>query len=227
MTLSATPPAKPVPLIGVMGGTFDPIHFGHLRMAQELADALNLAEVRFTPSANPPHREQPMTSAAHRSEMVSLAIADNPLFKLDTRELSRNGYSYTIETLQSLHEELQGNGRLCLLMGLDAFVGITSWHRWQDLLQFAHIVVATRPGTALPTENAMLHGFLQAYALTNVQQLHEKVENGILMQEITALDISATHIRTRLAQGQAPRYLLPDRVLEYIRQQQLYFLREQ
>ncbi|MCB5188482.1 nicotinate-nucleotide adenylyltransferase [Methylobacillus caricis] len=213
--------AKPVPLIGVMGGTFDPIHFGHLRMAQELADALKLAEVRFIPAANPPHRDQPMTSAAQRAEMVALAIADNPLFKLDRRELDREGYSYTIDTLQSLHEELQGKARLCLLMGLDAFAGITSWHRWQDLLQFAHIVVASRPNAAFLADCSTLHQFLQDHILTNAQQLHEQSRYGIWMQEITALDISATKIRYQLEQGLMPRYLLPNEVLSYIQQHKL------
>lgn len=222
MTLKATTSPKPVPLIGVMGGTFDPIHFGHLRMAQELADALKLAAVRFIPSANPPHRDPPMTSASQRAEMVSLAIADNPLFKLDTRELTREGYSYTIDTLQSLHKELQGSARLCLLMGLDAFAGITRWHRWQGLLQFAHIVVATRPGATLAIENASLHEFLHLHTLTSTQQLHDQAQSGIWMQEITALDISATQIRTQLTHGRTPRYLLPDDVLHHIQQSLLY-----
>ncbi|ABE50426.1 nicotinate-nucleotide adenylyltransferase [Methylobacillus flagellatus KT] len=222
MTLGMAPPATPLPLIGVMGGTFDPIHFGHLRMAQELAESLGLAEVRFIPSATPPHREQPMTSATQRAEMVALAIAGNPLFKLDTQELERQGYSYTIDTLQFLHEGLQGKARLCLLMGMDAFAGITSWHRWQELLQFAHIVVTTRPGAALPSSNLVLDAFLQTHMLSDAQQLPIQAEHGIWVQEITALDISATKIRESLAYGCTPRYLVPDKVLEFICQHDLY-----
>lgn len=222
MTLGAKSPAQPVPLIGIMGGTFDPIHFGHLRMAQELAEALDLAEVRFIPSATPPHRDQPMTSAAQRAEMVALAIADNPLFRLDTRELEREGYSYTIDTLRSLHEELQGKARLCLLMGMDAFTGITSWHRWQEMLQFAHVIVATRPGAVWPSGNSVLDAFFETHVLSGAQQLPIQAEHGIWMQEITALDISATKIRERLAHGETPRYLLPDGVLEFICQHSLY-----
>ncbi|MGY1490309.1 nicotinate-nucleotide adenylyltransferase [Methylobacillus pratensis] len=222
MTLGTKSPAQHVPLIGIMGGTFDPIHFGHLRMAQELAEALDLAEVRFIPSATPPHRGQPMTSAKQRAEMVALAIANNPLFKLDTRELEREGYSYTIDTLQSLHEELQDKARLCLLMGMDAFTGVTSWHRWQELLQFAHVIVATRPGAVLPSGNPVLDAFLETHVLSGAQQLPIQAEHGILMQAITALDISATKIRESLAHGRTPRYLLPDRVLEFICQHDLY-----
>ncbi|WP_334108360.1 nicotinate-nucleotide adenylyltransferase [Methylobacillus sp.] len=222
MLLGATPPANSAPLIGLMGGTFDPIHFGHLRMAQELAEALNLSEVRFIPSATPPHRDQPTSSAKQRAEMVALAIADNPLFKLDTRELEREGYSYTIDTLQSLHEELQGKARLCLLMGMDALAGITSWHRWQELLQFAHIVVATRPGAVLPADNLALAGFLQTHTVSSLPQLYTQAHNGIYIQCITALDISATHIRHQLQIGQSPRYQLPDSVLDYIHRYHLY-----
>lgn len=222
MILGATPPANSTPLIGVMGGTFDPIHFGHLRMAQELAEALHLTQVRFIPSATPPHRDQPMTPARQRAEMVALAIDDNPLFKLDTRELEREGYSYTIDTLQSLDEELQGKARICLLMGMDAFAGITSWHRWQELLQFAHIIVATRPGAVLPADNLVLDKFLQAYKVSSLPKLHTETPNGIYMQCITALDISATHIRHQLQIGQSPRYQLPERVLGYIQQYRLY-----
>ena len=222
MDMGDNPQAQVLPLIGIMGGTFDPIHFGHLRMAQELAEGLNLTEVRFIPSATPPHRDLPMTSAQQRADMVALAIADNPLFKLDTRELQREGYSYTIDTLQSLNEELQGQARLCLLMGLDAFAGITSWHRWQALLQFAHIVVATRPGTTLPVSHTALDEWSQQHAIACAQLLCRQAENGILKQEITALDISATQIREQFAEGKTPRYLLPGKVLEYINQQALY-----
>lgn len=222
MTMGDTSQARALPLIGIMGGTFDPIHFGHLRMAQELAEALNLMEVRFIPSATPPHRDQPMTSAQQRADMVALAIADNPLFKLDTRELEREGYSYTIDTLQSLHEELQGQARLCLLMGMDAFAGITSWHRWQALLQFAHIVVATRPGATLPVSHTALDAWSPQHAIASAELLRRQTENGILKQEITALDISATKIRDHFAEGKTPRYLLPGNVLKYINQQALY-----
>ncbi|SNR65320.1 nicotinate-nucleotide adenylyltransferase [Methylobacillus rhizosphaerae] len=214
--------ARSLSRIGIMGGTFDPIHFGHLRMAQELATVLDLAEVRFIPSATPPHRDQPITSARQRAEMVTLAIADNPVFKLDTRELEREGYSYTIDTLQSLHEELQGQARLYLLMGLDAFVGIASWHRWQELLQLTHIVVATRPGATLPAGNPILDEFLQTHQVSSLQQLHAQAQNGIYMHGITALDISATHIRHQLHTGQSPRYQLPQCVLAYIEQYSLY-----
>ena len=131
--------------IGLLGGTFNPIHFGHLRMAQELVEALNLTEVRFIPSANPPHKNQPSVSAKERAAMVQLAVANNPLFKLDTRELNRDGASYTIDTLISLREELGNNVALCLVMGSDAFAKLNTWHRWQELLKYCHIILVQRP----------------------------------------------------------------------------------
>lgn len=134
-------------LIGVLGGTFDPIHFGHLRMAQELYDALGLNEVRFIPAANPPHRHQPVANAGQRAEMVALAIAGNPMFKLDIRELERGDTSYTIDTLQSLRDEVGKDASICLLLGSDAFCKFDTWHRWDEILDLSHIALVERPMT--------------------------------------------------------------------------------
>ena len=209
--------------IGLLGGTFNPIHFGHLRMAQELVEALNLTEVRFIPSANPPHKNQPSVSAKERAAMVQLAVADNPLFKLDTRELNRDGASYTIDTLISLREELGNNVALCLVMGSDAFAKLDSWHRWQELLKYCHIILVQRPNklaqTKLPDDlTALLHDNYTE----NIDDLAQKSAGYIHMQAITAQDISATNIRKRLAIGKSVKYLAPDNVLAYIQQQHLY-----
>ena len=126
--------------IGLLGGTFDPIHFGHLRLAQELATQLHFDKVHFIPSANPPHKTHPQVSAQHRAQMVQLAISDNPLFICDTRELNRNGASYTVDTLISLREEVGYKVSLCLIMGSDAFMRLNTWVRWQDLLNYCHII---------------------------------------------------------------------------------------
>jgi nicotinate-nucleotide adenylyltransferase len=210
-------------LIGILGGTFNPIHFGHLRMAQELADALNFSEVRFIPSANPPHKTAPEVSAEHRAEMVRLAINDNPLFKLDARELERTGASYTIDTLISLQEELGKNTGLCLMMGSDAFLKINMWARWQELLDYCHIILVQRPNLPgqpkLPEElTALLH---DRYT-ENVDDLTSKTTGYIHMQAITPLEISATKIRENFKLGQTPRYLMPEKVIEYIGSHRLY-----
>jgi nicotinate-nucleotide adenylyltransferase len=210
--------------IGILGGTFDPIHFGHLRMAQELADAVRLDEVLFVPAAIPPHRQQPATSAQQRAGMVALAIQDHPSFRLDMRELLREGASYTIDTLQSLRMELGEETSISLLLGSDAFLGLPGWHHWQELLDLAHIVVAYRPNAPIVKEQ--LHPQLKQRCdtrLTDDASLLGKTRAGhIYMQHITALDISATLIRQCIQGSTSPRYLLPDSVIGYIETERLY-----
>lgn len=210
-------------LIGLLGGTFNPIHFGHLRIAQELAEALNLAEIRFIPSANPPHKAAPVVSAQQRADMVQLAITNNPLFKLDTCELNRQGASYTIDTLISLHEELGENISLCLIMGSDAFSKLDSWHRWNELLNYCHIVLVQRPSNKTQAKlSDQLTALLTDSYTENSDDLALKSVGYIHMQHITAQDISATSIRKKLASNKSAKYLVPDKVLAYIQQQQLY-----
>lgn len=210
-------------LVGILGGTYNPIHYGHLRMAQELADALNLAEVRFIPSANPPHKDDVTVSAEHRAKMVDLAIADNPLFTLDECELKRDGASFTIDTLIELSESLGGDTALCLIMGSDAFVKLNTWHRWQSLLDYAHIILVQRPSTQpqekLPSElEALLHDH---YTELHDDLMHENA-GFITMQAISAQDISSTRVRELLGNKQSVKYLVPDVVDKYISQQKLY-----
>lgn len=210
-------------LIGLLGGTFNPIHNGHLRMAQELADALNFNEVRFIPSANPPHKNQPAVSAKHRAAMVQLAIAGNHLFKCDTRELARDGASYTVDTLISLQEELGGDVALCLIMGSDAFTKLNTWHRWQALLDYCHIILVQRPSSSAQPELAdELSELLHNHYTENISDLSAESAGYIHMQAITALDISATNIRAQFKAGDNPCCLMPESVLEYIKNHSLY-----
>ena len=210
-------------MIGIIGGTFDPIHFGHLRMAQELGEALELDEVRFIPAACPPHRAEPHGTAEQRTEMVRLAIAGNPLFTLDSRELNRPGPSYMVDTLTSLRAELGATPPLYLLLGADAFLGIPSWHRWQTLFELAHIAVAHRPGFALDADHAQMSPALRDAWQSRYRTTPSDAAAGdILLREITALDISASNIRTRLRHGHSTRYLLPEAAYHYIHSQHLY-----
>ncbi len=215
-------------LVGILGGTFNPIHYGHLRMAQELADALSLDEVKFIPSANPPHKDQVKVSAEHRAAMVELAIADNPLFTIDRCELERSdsnskAASYTIDTLISLHESLGEKTSLCLIMGSDAFVKLNTWHRWQELLKYAHIILVQRPSTQpqekLPEE---LEALLRDHYTQRYKDLTRNSSGYIMMQKSTAQDISASVIRESLKRKESVRYLVPDTVGEYITNQKLY-----
>lgn len=213
-------------LIGILGGTFNPIHFGHLRMALELGEGLDLAEIRLIPAGNPPHRERPDVTPQQRLEMVRLAVSDNTWFRLDEREIFKQTPCYTQETLTELRDELGWEQSFCLLMGADAFWGLPTWYRWRELFDLAHIVVAHRPGfgsaersTAFPTE---LHEELENRLCHDVKALHQAPAGMIMTYPVTALDISSTRIRALLRQRLSPRYLLPGAVLDYILTNNLY-----
>jgi nicotinate-nucleotide adenylyltransferase len=205
-----------------MGGTFDPIHFGHLRMAEELASALALDEVRFIPAGQPPHRAPPRTDAAHRLQMTRLAIAGNPRFVLDEREVREARASYTVDTLTALRQELGEAQPLWLLLGADAFLGLSTWKDWRHLFDLAHLAVAHRPSYRLAESDALPAPLAQELA-HRLRDLPATTAAGTIVQRpVTALDISATAIRQYLGAGVGARYLLPDSVLDYIRQHRLY-----
>jgi nicotinate-nucleotide adenylyltransferase len=209
--------------IGILGGTFDPVHCGHLRLAQEVAEALHLQAVRFIPGGTPPHRARPQTPAADRAAMVGLAIADNPLFVLDERETRREGLSYTVDTLTSVRAEVGAAQPLVLMMGADAFVAFDTWHRWRDILTLAHVAVAHRPGTDLATlgNAALEHEFTQR-RVTSAAALQRAAAGAIVVVPITALDISSTAIRAAIRSGRSVRYLVHPRVIQYIEDKQLF-----
>lgn len=196
--------------IGIFGGTFDPIHFGHLRTAFELLQALDLAEVRFVPAGRPPHRDPPLCDARRRLEMVRAAIADQPGFVADDREIRREGPSYTVLTLRELRSEAPER-QICLLVGMDAFLGLTQWHEWRAVLDLAHIVVAHRPGWTAP-DSGTLGELLAARGTPRVEDLHETVAGRIHVRPVTPLEISSTDLRDLIVAGRDPRYLLPDGV---------------
>ncbi|MBY0266995.1 MAG: nicotinate-nucleotide adenylyltransferase [Burkholderiales bacterium] len=212
--------------IGILGGTFDPVHYGHLRLAQEAADRLRLAEVRFIPSGTPPHRASPGTTAEDRLAMVRLAVSGNSLFTVDERELRRSGPGYTVDTLQELREQAGASQSLVLLMGADAFLDLATWSRWHRLFELAHIAVAYRPGFPVDTwQTRMPQPLAAEYNARLMRQplgIHTAPAGGIVVVPITALDISATLIRDSLRSGATTRYLLPDAVIQYIQEHSLY-----
>lgn len=203
-----------------MGGTFDPIHYGHLRPAQEVLRALDLAEIRVIPAANPPHRRLPVATAEQRLRMVELAVAGVPGLTVDDREFRRGGPSYTVLTLESLRREF-GERPLCLLMGLDAFEGIETWHRWQRLPELAHFIVMTRPGWKLPA-GERLPPWARDRLVRETSELAQAGAGKIYFQAVTPQDISATRIREALARGEPVEAWLPSAVLEYIRANRVY-----
>lgn len=212
--------------IGILGGTFDPIHYGHLRLAEELGERLRLEEVRLFPSGTPPHRSAPAVTADHRLAMTRLAAAGNARFAVDDRELRRAGPGYTFDTLRELRADLGDARPLALLLGADAFLEFATWHRWHEIFGLAHVAVAHRPG--FPVERwaeRMPEPLAREYSARLMQQplaIHLSPAGGVVIVPFTALEISATAIRDMLHAGASPRYLLPGAVLDYIRSHGLY-----
>lgn len=206
--------------IGVFGGTFDPVHVGHLRTAHELMTALGLAEVRFVPCRLPPHRPPAVAPEALRLRMLEAALEGLPGFRVDDRELRRPGLSYMVETLASLRDEV-GDRPLCLLLGLDAFLGLPTWHRWREIPDLAHIVVARRPGVAQPLEGEAGE-FLKSRAAASPGDLARAPAGRVLLRDVTQLEISSSAIRDLVAGGGDPRFLVPDAVLELIARTHIY-----
>lgn len=204
--------------IGILGGTFDPVHFGHLRSALEVCQQLNLDHVRLIPCAVPPHRQATMASAEVRRLMLELATKSVPKLIVDDRELQREGPSFTVDTLLSIREEFP-HAPLFLILGTDAFRGLASWSRWQQILPLAHIVVVQRPEENLDLQDDMQRWYQQHLAQTTDRQLPA---GKIWPLGVTPLAISATQIRDDLVAGIPVNFLLPDSVIAVIEQLGLY-----
>ena len=206
--------------VGIFGGTFDPIHYGHLRTAFEVLQALRFSEVRFVPSADPPHRGQTFAAAELRLEMVRAAVQGQPGFVVDDCEFRRGGPSYTVDTLEAMRKE-HGDRSLGLIVGMDAFLGLTSWHRWDEILNLAHIIVAHRPGWQVP-EQGDIGELIGAHQSTSVDDLHRKLHGHIHIHEVTQLEIASTDIRGLVGAGRDPRFLVPDVVRDLIIENSCY-----
>jgi nicotinate-nucleotide adenylyltransferase len=200
--------------IGLFGGTFDPVHYGHLRTAFEVLQQLSLDELRFIPCGDPPHRGVTFADATARLRMVELATREQPEFVVDDRELKRDGPSYTVDTLDSIRRESPGCS-LCLIVGMDAFLGLPGWHRWDEILGYAHMVVAHRPGWRAPRDGVL--GELLAERRTDcVEDLHVAECGRIYVHAVTQLEIASTEIRRLVGAGRDPRFLMPDAVRDDI-----------
>ena len=207
-------------MIGILGGTFDPIHLGHLRTALDVKERLALPEVRFIPLRFAVHRDQPGATPEQRLEMVRLATAEQPGFVTDDRELRREQPSYTLHTLQSLRAEMPSE-TFCLLLGSDAYQGFLGWHQPEQIMQLAHLVVMKRPGFQLPADPA-LQAFTSDREAPDATTLAHQQAGLVHFMEVTLLDISATDIRRRIQSGTSIRYLVPDPVAQFIRQEKIY-----
>ena len=206
--------------IGVFGGTFDPVHYGHLRSAFEMLQALQFEEVRFVPCGDPPHRGVTYANAEQRLRLVECAIAGQAGFVADDRELHRDGPSYSIDTLESLRAEFPDRS-LGLIVGMDAFLGLPGWHRWEEILDLAHIVVAHRPGWKAP-DIGVLGEKISDHGTHRVDDLHAATHGRIHIHAVTQLEIASTEIRELIAAGRDPRFLMPDEVRDAILEMGIY-----
>lgn len=206
--------------LGVFGGTFDPVHYGHLRSAFEMLQALSFGEVRFIPCGDPPHRGVTHATAEQRFELVRLAVEGQEGFMADDRELRREGPSYTVDTLAELRRETPGRS-IGLIVGMDAFLGLPGWHRWEEILATAHIVVAHRPGWKAP-DIGVLGELIAAHGTHRIEDLHDDVCGRIHIHAVTQLEIASTEIRDLVAAGRDPRFLMPDAVRDAIIDTGLY-----
>ncbi|MDZ7830070.1 MAG: nicotinate-nucleotide adenylyltransferase [Halofilum sp. (in: g-proteobacteria)] len=202
--------------VGILGGTFDPVHFGHLRPAVEVRAALALDELRLLPCRVSPLRDEPAASPEDRLRMLRLAVEGEPDLVVDARELERPPPSYTADTLAAMHAE-DPDARLHFILGADAFAGFDRWHRWAEILELAHLVVTWRPGAALETPAE-----LRGHVTEDACELDAAPAGRVLVQPVTQLDFSATAMRHLAATGGELRYAVPDAVRHYIEQEKLY-----
>jgi nicotinate-nucleotide adenylyltransferase len=201
--------------LAMLGGAFDPVHYGHLRTAYELHAALRLEEIRFVPSANPPHRDGHIATGEQRMQMLESALDGLSWARADDIELQRDGPSWSVLTLADMRA-VAGDRSLCMIIGMDAFLGLADWHRWEELGELAHLVVAHRPGW-VPPEQGVLGDLLHRRQTDDAQALHEAAAGHIYVHEVTQLDIASSAIRAGIKVGLAPSYLVPEPVNEIIR----------
>lgn len=210
-------------LVGLLGGTFDPVHLGHLKLAEDAGRELAQEELRWLPAALPPHRATPQVSAADRAAMVQGAIAGRAGWRLDSRELDKETPSYTVETLQSLRDELGVSTPLVLILGMDAFLGLPNWHRWQELPRLAHVALAKRPGDVAVAGEKLPEALRLAFAMAATPGELAAAPGGCLWRlENAPLPVSASQVRAALAAGETAADLLPPSVVDYIRAHALY-----
>jgi len=207
-------------MICIFGGTFDPVHFGHLRPALDVQQALGIERVHLLPCRVPPHRETPQLGAQQRLTLLQLAIAGEPGLAIDDRELRREGPSYMVDTLVSLRAQY-GDRPLCLALGMDALAGLDRWHRWEQIPELCHLVVMQRPENVWP-QHSVLAERLGPLRVAGVGELQARPAGALLTVPVTQMAVSSTRIRELLASGRSARYLLPTAVLERIKQENWY-----
>lgn len=209
-----------MPMLGLLGGTFDPIHVGHLAVGRAARSVLGLAEVRLVPARLPPHRSGPHVSSHHRFAMAALSVLTEPGWTVSDAEVDRDGPSYSYDTLQGVLAEGLAPTQICFLIGADAFAEIATWSRYPAVLDLAHFVVVARPGLPLAALEARVPAM--AARLVPPAALAARGTPGITLLDISTPDVSSTDIRARAASGQPLDGLVPEAVAQYIRRHGLY-----
>ncbi|MGL5345301.1 MAG: nicotinate-nucleotide adenylyltransferase [Plesiomonas sp.] len=218
--ISHTQPS--LPLIGLYGGTFDPIHRGHIEPVSALATEIGLTQVRLLPNNLPPHRPQPHANAQQRADMVALVCQQYPLFVPDLRELAHSNPSYTINTLEDIRQEIGAEQPLAFIIGQDSLLSLPTWHRWQALLGVAHLIVCMRPHYQPLPDDPDFRQWITQHRTTRPMDLHQQPQGALYFAQTPQVDISATQIRAQLQQGQRCDQQLTASVAAYIRQNRLY-----
>ncbi|MDG2090340.1 MAG: nicotinate-nucleotide adenylyltransferase [Gammaproteobacteria bacterium] len=206
--------------IGILGGTFDPVHFGHLRTALAAQQEFALDEVRLIPCHHPVHKEEPEVSAQGRIEMLHKATKTEKRLVVDVRECMRPGPSYMIETLESLRTEYPKE-RLFLLLGVDAFNNLEAWKDWQKIFEIAHLIVITRPGWEI-NPSSLVKKFCKKRMASSFSEMSEAKKGNVLAYSFMPLMISSSEIRSLLKENKSVRYLTPNKVIKYIKKHELY-----
>ena len=209
--------------VGLFGGTFDPIHIGHLNTAIRLKEKFQLKEMRLILCARPPHRSAPVCSVVDRKKMLSLAVSEKKYQDLiiDDIECKRTGLSYTLDTVSELRNQIGSEVPMYVCLGMDSFLSINTWNHWKDLVSMTHIIVAKRPGSE-PPKSGEVYDFIKKYRSINLQNLSNAPSGNIFLAEMIPMSISSTAIRKAIFEKDYPYKFLPKKVIKYIKENELY-----
>ncbi|MBN2062906.1 MAG: nicotinate-nucleotide adenylyltransferase [Deltaproteobacteria bacterium] len=213
--------------LGILGGTFDPVHFGHLRLAEETREHLDLEQVFLVPGALPPHkRQEPITPFEYRLKMVEIAVKETPHLNVLDLEGQRLGYSYTIETLREIHSKFRQLSHLFFIIGIDAFLEIKTWKDYKQLFQYAHFAVINRPGYSTQKLDFLIYSLGAGFEKTGDNTFKNQTGNLLMHMKTSLMDISSTRIRNLVEEGKSIRFLVPDPIIAYINEKGLYRINE-
>jgi nicotinate-nucleotide adenylyltransferase len=213
--------------LGILGGTFDPVHLGHLRIAEEICERLDLEKVFLVPGALPPHKKQePVTPFEYRLEMAKIAVEASPNLNVLDLEGQRLGYSYTIETLKEIHDKFKRLSHLFFIIGIDAFQEIKTWKKYKSLFKYTNFVVINRLGYSIQGLDSFVFSLGAGFEKTDDITFKNRSGNMLIQMTASLMEISSTDIRNLVSKGKSIRYLVPEPIIRYIYEKKLYGLNE-